>query len=75
MEKEINMQTRFTDVLDSVESLSDDEKEMLVDIVRNRMIEHRRIELGSEVKSSRLEFETGLCETMSADEVMEDILS
>ena len=68
------MQPRFTDVLDSVESLSDDEKEMLVDIVRSRMIEHRRVELHSEIEKSRREFESGLCETMSADEIMEDVL-
>ncbi len=69
------MQTRFIDVLDSVEGLSDDEKEMLVDIVRNRLIEQRRTEIGSEIESSRREFESGLCETVSADEIMEAVLS
>lgn len=69
------MQPRFTDVLESVESLPVDEKEMLVDIVRKRMIEQRRVELRSEIESSRHEYESGICETRTADQIMDEVLS
>lgn len=69
------METRFTDVLESVENLPAEEKEMLVDILRNRMIEERRIQLRSEIEDSRSEFENGTCGTMTADEIMNEVLS
>lgn len=69
------MQIRFTDVLESVENLPAEEKEMLVDIVRHRIVEERRAQLRSEIEDSRSEFENGLCGTMTADEIMNEVLS
>ena len=69
------MQTRFADVLESVENLPAEEKEMLVSILRKRMIEERRTQLRSEIEDSRSEFENGLSTTMTADEVMNEVLS
>ena len=69
------MEPRFTDVLESVESLGTDEKEMLIDIVRSRIVEERRAQLGSEIESSRREFQNGNCKTLTPDEIMNEVLS
>ena len=69
------MQTKFADVLESVENLPAEEKEMLVDIVRNRMVEERRVQLRAEIDSSRHEYESGEGKTVTADEVMDEVLS
>jgi len=38
----MDMQSKFADVLEAVEELPIDEKEMLIDILQNRLIESRR---------------------------------
>ena len=69
------MQTKFTDVLESVESLPVDEKEMLVDIVRNRLIEERRAQIRSDIENSKRQYESGMCDELTADEIMNEVLS
>jgi hypothetical protein len=69
------MQSKFSDVLEAVEELPVDEKEMLVDIVQNRLAENRREQLKSEVESAEGEFEQGLCKPTTVDEFMSEVLS
>lgn len=69
------MQPKFIDVLETVEALPADEKEMLVEIVSNRIGEERREQILREIESSRTEFENGECEVKTADEIMEEVLS
>lgn len=69
------MQPKFVDVLESVEALPTSEREMLVEIVRNRIIEERRSQLRSDIDDSRREFEAGMCREMSPDEIMDEVLS
>ena len=69
------MQSKFVDVLESVEALPTLEREMLVEIVRNRIIEERRAQLRSDVEDSRQEYEKGMCREMTAEEIMDEVLS
>jgi len=69
------MQTRFSDVLESVEALPTDEKEMLIDIIRKRMAEERREELRLSIDEANAEFEAGLCKVMTVEEIMAEIRS
>lgn len=69
------MQPKFIDVLETVEALPTDEKEMLLEIVSNRIGEERREQILHEIESSRTEFENGECEVKTADEIMEEVLS
>lgn len=69
------MQSKFADVLEAVDELPIDEKEMLVDILQNRMIEDRREVLKAEIEESRREFEKGLCKSSTAEEIMREALS
>jgi hypothetical protein len=69
------MQSNFSEVLEAVENLPIDEKEMLIDILQNRLIENRRRVLKSEIEESKREFESGLCKPATADEIMQEVLS
>ena len=69
------MQTTFAEVLETIEKLTVDEKETLVDILQHRLAEYRRNQLLKDIKSSEREFEEGLCKPMSVDEFMKEVLS
>ncbi len=67
------MQTTFAEVMETVEQLSVDEKETLIDILQHRLAEYRRNQLLKDIKSSRKEFEEGLCKPMNIDEFMKEV--
>jgi len=65
----------FADILDSVEALSLDEQEALMEIVRRRADERRRKGLTRDVEEARREFRDGACKPASPGEILEEILS
>jgi hypothetical protein len=69
------MQTTFSDVLDTIEDFSIDEKETLVDILQHRLQEAKRQRIIKSVEESRREFEKGELKSASVDEIMREILS
>ncbi len=69
------MQTTFAEVMETVEQLTIDEKETLIDILQHRLAEYRRNQLLRDIKSSEKEFEEGLCKPMSVDEFMKEVTS
>ena len=69
------MQATFGEVLESIEELSLDEKEDLIDILQHRMNDYRRARILKEIESSEREFEQGLCKEMTVDEFMKEVLS
>lgn len=72
---EVNMQTTFAEVLETIEKFTIDEKEMLVDIVQNRLIENRRDQLKKEIESAERKFEQGLCKPFTIDEFIREVSS
>ncbi len=69
------MQIRFSDVLESVDALPTEDKEMLIDIIRKRMAEERRDEMRRSIEEANAEFEAGLCKPMTVEEIMAEIRS
>ncbi len=69
------MQATFGEVLESIEELSLDEKEDLIDILQHRLRDYRRARILSEIENSEREFEQGLCKEMTVDEFMKEVLS
>ena len=67
------MRKRFSDVLDMVDTLSMDDQEKLLDIVKKRVAEQRREEMWQAVDEADAEFESGLCKTATVDEIMAQI--
>jgi predicted AAA+ superfamily ATPase len=64
---------RFADLLDAVDGLPIQEQAELIEIVRKRLIEHRRDELASEIEESRRDFQAGRCAPAAPDEILRDI--
>lgn len=69
------MQLKFADILEAVEELPLNEKEVLVDVLQNRLIEMRRNQLEKDIENAEREFEQGLCKPATVDEIMRELLS
>lgn len=65
----------FREVLEAVDALSLEEQEELMDVVRRRLIERRRLDLTSEIAEAEAEYDSGKCETRTPGELMREILS
>lgn len=69
------MELTFAEVVETVDSLPADEKEMLIDIIKKRLTEERREEMYRSIEEARAEYEQGLCKPMTVDEIMAEISS
>lgn len=47
----------------------------LVEVVRRRLIEHRRNQLADEIQEAQRDLPTGRCQPATPDEILRDILS
>ena len=76
VEVEKIMQTMIlSEVLEAADQLSLEEQEYLINILRKRMIERRRMELAKDIEEAREEFKKGHCQPATPSEIMEEILS
>ena len=69
------MEPKFIDVLESVDNLSLEEQETLIDIVRNRATEERRRRLLTDIEESRMSYREGKSREMTAEEIMKEAQS
>ncbi len=65
----------FEEVLEAADRLPAEEQEIIIDILRKRIIEQRRKEIIKEVKTARTELLQGLCRPASPGEIIAEILS
>jgi len=63
----------FQDALDVVESLPEHQQEDLIDIIRRRIIEHRRDLLAENIKKAKQEFARGEVKKGSVDDLMKEL--
>ena len=63
----------FNQVLDNVDSLSLDEQEMLIEIIRKRLIEAKRDQIAANIAQAKLDYESGNVFRGSVDEIMAEI--
>lgn len=66
---------QFSDVLEAAESLPLDAQTQLVEILRKRTIEQRRLVLAKEIRNARSEHRRGRSKPTSPDAIMQEILS
>lgn len=64
----------FSEVLDATDRLSLEEKETLLEILRNRTIEERRAQLKQEIEQSEREYKAGKCRPATPRQIVRDIL-
>jgi len=63
----------FREALELIESLSDEERLALVEIVKRRFIERRRDEIAESVREAREEYARGEVKKGTADELLRDL--
>lgn len=65
---------RFGDVLEAADQLTEDEQETLLEVLRKRLAERRRLEIAEDVRQARLEHERGETREVTPDELMDELL-
>jgi len=65
---------RFDEVLTLADSMSQDERENLIQILESRLRDERRAQLVADVHEARREFASGNCVPATPDEIMRQIL-
>lgn len=60
----------FHNVIDKVETLSDDQQELLVDIIKKRLIEKRREEIAENILKVKNEYKSGNYSTGDVDDLI-----
>ena len=65
--------SHFQDVLETVEALPLDEQEMLIEIIRQRMIQQRRTQLAIDIAEAREDYRAGRVRRGSATDLMSEV--
>jgi hypothetical protein len=63
----------FQEAIETVEGLTLEEQEMLIEIIRLRLVEERRKELVADVKEARQAYKTGDVRRGSVSDLMKEI--
>lgn len=63
----------FREALELIESLSDEERLALVEIVKRRLIERRRDEIAESVREAREDYARGEVRKGTADDLLRDL--
>ena len=64
----------FHEIIEYVEELPVEEQELLIELVKKRIIEKRRRELEKEIKQARKDYEKGKVTRGTADDLIREIL-
>lgn len=65
--------TNFDQVLDSVEKLSVEDQEALIDLVQRRLVERRRAEIATNIVKAQEEYQSGRVMRGTVDELMAEL--
>jgi hypothetical protein len=65
--------SQFETVLESVEQLPEDDQEVLVDLVRQRLAERRRRGIAKNIADAREEYQTGKAHRGSVDDFLAEM--
>ena len=65
--------SRFQEVIESVEGLEPDDQAMLIEIIRQRLIQHRRTELAAQVAEARAAYQRGEVRRGTAVDLIDEL--
>jgi hypothetical protein len=65
--------SRFQEVIEAVETLPPDDQELLIAIIRQRLIQHRRAELAAEIAEARRAYQQGEIRRGTVADLMEEL--
>jgi len=63
----------FQELIETIESLSLDDQELLIEIVRKRLIQQRRVELAAEIEEAREDYRRGEVRRGTVADLMKDL--
>ena len=65
--------SRFQEVIETVEALPIDDQALLIEIIRQRLVQHRRIELAADVAEARRAYQQGKVRRGTVADLMEEL--
>jgi hypothetical protein len=65
--------SRLDQVLESIEDLSVDEQETLIDLMRHRLAERRRSEIAANIAQAQVEYQTGEVFRGTVAQIMDEL--
>ena len=65
--------SRFQEVIEAVEALPPDDQELLVEIIRKRLIEQRRARLAADIAEARNAYQCGEVRRGTVADLMEEL--
>jgi DNA-binding NtrC family response regulator len=68
-------QSHLDQILDEIASLSLDEQEMLVDILKKRHIEQKRVRIARDVREAQREHQKGMTKRGTIEDLVKDLES
>ena len=68
-----HLSVTFQDALDVVETLPEDQQEDLVEIIKHRLIEHRRQVIADNIATAKEEYARGEVKKGSVDDLLKDL--
>jgi hypothetical protein len=65
--------SRLDQVLDSIEELSVDEQEILIDLIRHRLAEQRRSAIAANITQAQAEYQSGKVFRGNVNQIMDEL--
>jgi hypothetical protein len=65
--------SRLDQVLESIENLSVDEQETLIDLISHRLAERRRSEIAANITQAQVEYQTGKVFRGTVTQIMDEL--
>jgi hypothetical protein len=65
--------SRLDQVLESIENLSVDEQETLIDLISHRLAEQRRSEIAANITQAQVEYQTGKVFRGTVTQIMDEL--
>jgi hypothetical protein len=65
----------YGEILEAADKLPIVDQELLIDVLKKRVIERRREALSHDIKEARKEFDSGMCKPKTPNEIMDEILT
>ncbi len=65
--------SRFQEVIEMIETLEPDDQVMLIEIIRQRLIRHRRIDLAADIADARAAYTRGEVRRGTAADLMDEL--
>lgn len=65
--------SRLDQILESIENLSVDEQETLIDLIRHRLAERRRSEIAANIAQAKVEYQAGKVFRGTVTQIMDEL--